>query len=137
MKTSKSIAVQLPLYLFAGLTTLMVEYGIFLILFYVLDLSVILANALSFTTALTVNFLLNKKLVFSVNNSKNSVQKQIVLYFGLALFNVLITTTGIHFLLKLSVPAFLAKLLLMGVVAGWNFVIFRQVIFRKSSSSKS
>lgn len=133
--TNKTILHRLPHYVVAGVVTLAVEYGAFLGLFYILKLSAVLANTISFVAALAVNFLLNRQWVFRGGVARRTWQKQTAFYLGLALLNLTITNTGLYYLLQLSLPAFAVKLLFVCLVASWNFVIFKKFIFTKSMSA--
>lgn len=129
MRSKNSTAIQLLLYIVAGFTTLGVEYVVFLIAFYLVGLPVVAANIISFCVALLTSFLLNKRVVFKVDQSRHGSSRQMVQYVCLAICNLLITTTGIYYVVEAGVPAFLAKLGFIGLIASWNFVLFKKVIF--------
>jgi putative flippase GtrA len=127
----KIIVLQVLHYIFAGGVTFTVEYCIFLALFYMFSASGFVANTISFVIALGVSFSLNKLWVFRAAGNGKAWQKQTFFYVGLSLFNLTTTNAILHYLLLFSVPAFVAKLLVIGLVACWNFIIFRKFIFKK------
>lgn len=103
------------------------EYAVFLLLHHV-GLLLIAANVLSFSCGLAISFLLNKHWVFS---RKGGVTKQFIIYAILAAVNVCISSgLIIAFVDHLNVPALIAKIIVMGMIACWNYVIFRNVIFK-------
>lgn len=132
---NKPLLFQVPLYVATGIATFGTEYVIFLITYYLAGLPVAYANFISFAAALSVSFLLNKKIVFKVVQPRNKLLKQLLQYFSLAAVNLLITTVGIYYVVEAGLPAFLAKLIFIGIVASWNFIMYKRVIFSKKTSA--
>lgn len=116
-------------YIVAGGITFATDYGIFLVSFYAIGVSAVIANSISFTVSLIVNFSLNKLWVFSGDHKKRK-EYQFALFFTLAVFNLLFTNTGIFLLTKINIPAYIAKLALIAVTTLWNYIIYRHLIFR-------
>lgn len=117
-------------YAFAGGAAFTVEYAAFLAIYYILSVPPELANIVSFALGLITSFTLNKLWVFGHQEQDVNGKSQAALYALLALVNLALTTLGIHLLVEHDVPAFIAKLVLIVLVAGWNFIIFRKIIFR-------
>lgn len=113
----------------AGGTAFVVEYGSFLVMYYVMRWLVVLSNSLSFTFGLITSFTLNRKWVFGHLTHKSKTSHQFFAYLLVALANLLITNIAILFLAK-SIPVYIAKVLLILLVACWNFVLFKKVIFK-------
>ena len=114
-------------FLMSGSLAASTEYVTFLAL-HAIGLMLVLANALSFSCGLIISFLLNKHWVFS---RKGNGPKQFVMYATLAGINLIIGSGLIVLLVHgLQLPAFLAKLCVMGLIATWNYVIFKKVIFK-------
>lgn len=131
----KLFSLRLPHYAVAGVITLGVEYTTFLAAFYVLNLSGVQANSVSFVLSLSVNFLLNRYWVFSQGAALGAWRKQTLLYLALAFSNFIITTIGLHFFIGLGLPAFAVKLCFVGMVSVWNFLLFKRFIFARSSQA--
>ena len=86
-----------------------------------------------------VSFLLNKYWVFQ---SDQSSKGELAKYALLAGINLFLTNIVIHLLAdQLHVVQWMSKLIVMGMVATWNYVIFSKLIFgevkTKSSSEKA
>jgi putative flippase GtrA len=114
-------------YLIAGGFSAALEWGTFLLLYYVWNWSVVWANTISFSIVLLINFILTKFWVFP-GRHRHSTSLQAVMYLGLALFNVAVSNIIVANLSQL-VPAGLAKLMTMAAVVSWNFVLMRLRIF--------
>lgn len=117
-------------YIIAGGTSFVVEYGSFLMLYYGGHLSAVMANTISFILSLITSFSLNKLWVFKSEQQDRHVAHQLVLYACVAAFNVVMTDIIIHWLVGVRVPAFAAKMLLIILVAIWNFFVFQKLIFK-------
>lgn len=112
---------------FAALT----EYVLYLLLFFGLGSHVVVAQALSFCGGLAVSYLMNKFWVFS-DTKGSEYKKEAALFALLGGTNLAVTSILIQVLVEgLHVYAPAAKLVLMGCVATWNYIIFQKIIFRK------
>jgi len=132
----KLFSLRLPHYVAAGGITLGVEYTTFLCAFYVLNLSGVRANTVSFAISLTVNFLLNRYWVFREGAALGAWHKQTASYVALAFSNFMITNLGLHFFIDRGLPAFAVKLFFVGLVSSWNFLLFKKYIFAASSQAR-
>jgi putative flippase GtrA len=104
-----------------------VEYTAFLVL-HGIGLLLVLANVISFCCGFVVSFLLNKHWVFS---RKSGGPVQFVAYAALALINISISSGLLVVLVhRLHIPAFIAKVCVMLLIASWNYAIFKKLIFR-------
>lgn len=109
------------------------EYSSFLIL-NALGLHVASSHMLSFTFGLVASFLLNRRWVFK---STRDIHRQFYKFIILALLN-LIASNGLIllFVYNFSFNPMLAKVVCMGMVAAWNYLIFSKLIFSTRSQSK-
>ena len=115
-------------FLISGGLAATTEYVSFLFIAIGLKTPIILANIISFMLGLCVSFILNRSWVFT---SKSNVHKKLVKYFVLAVANVAIST-GMLFILNhdfFVYPA-IAKLIVMALIAIWNYFIFSKLIFK-------
>ncbi len=134
---NKLIEQRLFHYAISGGTAFTIEYGSFLIFYYEFHLSAVLANTISFSLGLVTSFLLNRFWVFAHDKQKKKMVHQMSLYLVTGLFNLIITDIMIHFIVKAGVPAFIAKILLVIIVAFWNFFIFKRIIFMQQKTDMS
>lgn len=115
-------------FLLVGGSSVAVEYSIFLLLHYALNINVSVANVISFSGGFIYSFLMNRGLVF-VEGKQSAVHRQIIMYFVLALVNLCVSTALVT-VLSYLIPAYIAKILCSGLIAAYNYVIYRKVIFK-------
>lgn len=120
---------QIVKYAFAGGSAFLTEYGVFLLLFRALEINVYVANSLSFCAGLLVSFLLNRGWAFKAQDFRLRRHHQFALYITLALFNLLMINVIVGVLSGLNISPVFGKICAMIAVVGWNFFIFRLVIF--------
>lgn len=112
-------------FLISGGLAAATEYGSFLI--FILALPVVPANALSFMLGLVVSFSLNRSWVFV---SKGNTKKKFAQYFLLALINLTLGSLLIFTLTTMGTFALIAKIIVMLLIASWNYLIFSKLIFK-------
>lgn len=118
-------------YIVVGGTAFILEYGSFLGLYYLLNMQIVPSNAASFLFGLSVSFYLNKFWAFKSDKHLLSKYSQVVIYGVIAAFNVVVSSIGASLLVRnLDVPAFIAKVLLIMLIAIWNFLLFHFLLFR-------
>lgn len=112
-------------FLISGGLAAATEYGSFLL--FILALPLVAANALSFMMGLIVSFSLNRSWVFG---SKGNTKKKFAQYFLLALINLTLGSLIILALVTAGIPALIAKVVVMLLIATWNYLIFSKIIFK-------
>ncbi|MBM5572546.1 MULTISPECIES: GtrA family protein [Deefgea] len=124
---SNKLSAQFLRYLLVGGTSFGMEYGLFWLLFH-FSTPLLLANTVAYLTIFFVNFVLMRLWAFK---SQGNVQRQILLSAVLVGFNLLASNAVIYLLVnQLLVPALIAKVIVMLMVVGWNFVLYKKVIYR-------
>ncbi len=116
-------------YGFFGATTASLELVTFLLLNEFVHIYI--ASTVSFFVALIVSFLFNKFIVFK--NSKNVTKAEVVQFVTLGLVNSQLSslmTWGVSFVL----PSPVAKIISMGAIAAWNYVLMNFVIFKRKGN---
>ncbi len=116
-------------YLVTGGITFVSDYSTFLFLYYIVGFSSPQSGVMSFFIGLIINFSLQRYWVFK-GNSKQLARREVIGYGVLAVTNFFVTAYGLLFLDHLGVPAFVAKLLLVGMIMVWNYLLYKNVIFR-------
>lgn len=124
---------QIFLYLLVGGTTFMVDYGAFYVLFAYYGVPLFIANAVGLLAGFIVSFTGNRTVVFRSNRSNTnlSIYKQLVLYGILLSLNTLLSYWVIKLCLFMGVAAVVGKIISMAVIILWNFVLYRNIIFKK------
>lgn len=95
-----------------------------------------LAGTIGFVSAFFFNFPINRKHVFHhTQDDKFSLKVQVALYVGLSVFNLLMTGVLMQ---QLVISGLLqiswAKIVVTGVIAVWNFLLFKFFIFSKKTA---
>ncbi|HHV58702.1 MAG TPA: GtrA family protein [Clostridiaceae bacterium] len=119
---------QFKKYFITGCLSFALEYSIFTLLFQVIRLWYITANTIAYIIIFWFNFLLNRYWSFK---SRENIKKQLVLY-GCLFFINIFATNGLMYLLSdmAGIPPQISKVLIMGAVVSWNFVIYKKIIYR-------
>lgn len=124
---SKKISfAKLARYGFFGVASAGIEFLVFLLIESMVYIYV--ASVISFVAGLASSFIFNKFIVF--NNSKKISKGEVVQFLLLGLINSQLSsliTLGISFVL----PGSVAKLISMGAIAAWNFLLMNFVIFKR------
>ena len=112
----KLLNTKIARYLVAGGTAFIAEYLTFLSLYYLINFNLVYSNVLSFIAGLVTSFTINKLWVFN-SSSIHETKKQLVLYISLALLNLALSTVGIRILVEHGLPAGIAKILFIVLIA--------------------
>ncbi len=88
------------------------------------------ANAVSFVVGLALSFT-GYRLWSFAGDHVISGRAQFAGYLGLALVNLVITSTLIHLFVGAGLAPWASKLICMAMVTTWNFFLLNRVIFRR------
>ncbi|HOJ11202.1 MAG TPA: GtrA family protein [Clostridiales bacterium] len=125
---SKDTIPQFLRYITTGGLAFILEYSTFYILSNLLDFWYIWANSIAMTLGFAISFILNRH--WSFKSGANPV-KQLILYGILFLINL-----GISNLLMLlftgtmGIKPLISKIITIGILVCWNFVIYKKIIFK-------
>lgn len=117
-------------FLVSGGSAAAVEYAAFVALHWLLGAAWLFASqSLSFFCGFVVSFLLNRGWVF---RSSGAFSGELLKYGLVAAVNLVAGNLAIGLLVgPLQVNHYLAKLVVMVVIAAWNYLIFSQLVFRQ------
>ena len=119
---------QFKRYLIIGFLSFFLEYVLFWGLFKGMELSAIISNTIAITTAFCFNFLMNRNWSFQ---SQSSIVKQLFQYLLLFSFNMMVSNVFIYSTQKyMHISPLISKVLIMGLIVIWNFVIYKKVIYK-------
>ena len=125
---SLQLSRQFVRYLVTGVASFLLEYAIFYLLLKVWAWWYLLANTLAYLLVFGFNFLLNRLWTFQ---SAGDIKRQACLYAILLGFNLLMTNLVLYLLTDgAAIPAQFAKVIVMGCVVMWNFILYKKVIYR-------
>jgi len=152
---SKEALSQFIRYIIVGFTTFFVEYSIFYSLMDIVFVrypilnygfldsiaysifhihydnttyNYLAANTVAYIIVFWFNFLMNRHWSFK---SKTDLSRQLKLYACLFLLNLAFTNVALHALVEyVKIIPEIAKVLVMGGIVMWNFVIYRKIIYR-------
>jgi putative flippase GtrA len=117
-----------------GIVAFGADYVTLLGLYQSLHISLFWAASTGFIIGFIISFLSNRQWVFGGTHNKK-VTRQITEYLLLALFNYFFTVQAVAVLNNMGIKPYIGKLLVMGLIAVWNYAIFRWVIFTRSEES--
>ena len=124
---------QVFLFGLVGGVSFLIDLGVTTALYDFVHFPAFLSAGIGFISAFFFNFPVNRKHVFNHSNyDKYSVRRQMVLYFCLSIFNMIITSALTQLIVGAGLTTIgIAKVCLTILIAAWNFVIFRLIIFSK------
>lgn len=122
-----STARSLPRFLIIGVLSFIVDVGTLFVAHGLLHLWLPLATTLAYALAFTVNFSLNRLWTFS---STTAMTGQVMRYVALTSVNFVITLLIVNGLAALGMSYLLAKVLSTAVIAGINYIAYRNWVFR-------
>ena len=114
-------------YLATGVGTALFELVLFWCLSDLLGLAVSVANICAVVAATALNFIVNRSVTF---NSTSNLVRSAVLYVLLFLFNLAFSTYVITALTGLGANPVITKAATQVLIAIWNFLLYRNVVFR-------
>ncbi len=116
-------------YVVVGISSFVLEYSIFYLLFRILSVYELVSNTVAITLVFFFNFLMNRIWSFK---SKEKLLKQILMYGGLFLFNMVMSNLFIFAATEyLEISPLISKVLIMGLIVLWNFVIYKKIIYKR------
>lgn len=126
---------QVVLFGLVGLTTLAIDVVVATGLYNLLHFPAYLASAIGFLSGFAFNFPVNRNKVFNHSSSdKFSLRQQAVMYALLCVANLIITSVMVEVLVSLDMLSIqYAKTIMTALIAVWNFILFKFVIFSKNS----
>ncbi len=128
-KVFKSIDIkELLRYLTAGMSAFLGEYAVFRVLFDLARVQKFLANSVAMFIGFWISFLLNRFWSFK---SRKKFLKQLLLYSVLFCVNLVLSNLLMLIMSdKLQMSPSLSKIIIMVMIAAWNFIIFKKVIYK-------
>lgn len=127
----RDVALKAVSFASVGVLNSAVDFGIFSFAYYYLDFSIIVANAVSWSVAVTGSYVMNSTITFAHESGRRLALDR---YFGFALSQVagfLANTVTVWCLVELAhVPAWAAKVAAIAVSFVVNFSLSHFVVFR-------
>lgn len=125
---SEEILTNLVRYLISGFAAFSAEYLLFAFLYAYAGLTDIFSNSIAMAAGFMLSFTLNRVWSFK---SKDNVLKQLLLFGILFAINLGISNAAIRTLSNtMGITPMLSKIVVMGVIVVWNFIIYRKVIYK-------
>lgn len=125
--SNKEIQKQFLKYLIVGGSSAALELLLFTFLRKAAGFSITISNVTAAVTSTVFNFLVNRG--WSFKAASNFI-RSVILYLILFFLNTVFSTNAIAFMVSLGVFDVLAKLITMGMITMWNFVLYRRVVFK-------
>lgn len=124
----KSTLRSFALFLLVGGLSYVVDASILLILSRVVGWPVWAAGSAGYVASIAVNFALNRAL-FHTGAPASGLGRQGLRYGSLLGANYVVTVAGLTASEALGIDLLLAKTVLVGTIAMWNFVLYRRWVF--------
>lgn len=119
---------QIMRYLITGFSSAAIEFTLLFIFRDIAKLSIVAANTIALSIVFWFNFLMNRFWSFK---STGSIKKQLAMYLVLFVFNLTASDIMMYLMTdRLSLQYLIAKVIAIGVVVSWNFIIYRKVIYK-------
>jgi putative flippase GtrA len=132
-KYKKLISPSFVKYVISGVLSLVADYGSFLLLYYVLNVSLQASVLVGLGLGFIFNFSMNKFWAFKSRKPvKHKPSTQLLLYSILFAFNYVFTYYLIHFLERNGIPPFIGKVMSTGCITAWNYYIYKLAIFKEN-----
>jgi len=125
----KLLGLSIVRFLLGGGVTVACEYAVFYFLYIIAHWNLLLANSLSFAVGLGVSFLFNRLWAFRQEDFHRKAHHQLLMYVGLAITNLVMNNVIVAGLKATGIDPRIGKLVAIVVIAAWNFVLYRKVIF--------
>lgn len=127
---------QIMLFGLVGVGSLLIDLCVTTLLYDHAHIPAYLAGPVGFLSAFFFNFPINRKHVFNhTEHDKFSMKTQVAMYISLSLINLCMTSLFMHVLVDgMHIQVSAAKLCTTGVIAVWNFFIFKFLVFSKRQS---
>lgn len=132
MRISRGLITQIVLFLFVGGITFLIDLGVTTALYHLLHLPAYLSSAAGFLSGFFFNFPMNRKRVFKhTQRDRFGLKPQIAMYMALSIFNLLSTSLLVELIVYIGVEIAIAKVVVTILIAIWNFLLFKFLIFSK------
>lgn len=120
-------------YVLVGGLSFLFEYTVFISVVYGFGLEPEIGQAISYISALIVNFLLLRNWAFKSKNG-NKTRQHLVKYCLLVAFNLPATTLLIGWLTATGLAAVFAKVVVVALTTVWNYIVYDKLIFKQPLS---
>jgi len=119
---------QMIRYVITGLSSAAVEFTLLFVLKDIAGLSLIASNTAALSAVFWINFLMNRLWAF---RSTMKLCRQLPMYLLLFTINMGASDLLMHVLAgKMQIQYLLAKVLSLGIMSCWNFVLYQKVIYK-------
>ena len=113
-------------YLIFGAITAGLEFAVFFLISKYMHIYV--ASTVSFVVGLSASFIFNKFVVF--NNSRQFNKVEVSQFLALGLLNSQLSS-AMTWVISTALPGAVAKMISMGAIIVWNYLLMNFVIFKK------
>lgn len=138
MKKHTPLFKQIALFGIVGVTTLLIDVAVTYACYNFLGLPAYLSSAIGFFSGFVFNFPMNRKRVFHhSSNDRFGLSQQIAMYIALSIFNLIVTSLLVELIVYLGIDIAVAKIIVTALIAVWNFLLFKFVVFSKKKEPET
>ena len=122
-----------------GVFTLGIDVVVSTLFYSILHFPAYLASGIGFLSGFFFNFPMNRKKVFHhKDDDRFSLRSQVMLYVALSVFNLIVTSLIVDLMVSTNTLQIqYAKIIVTALVAIWNFLLFKFLIFSSTDQSHS
>lgn len=114
-------------YLLVGGSTALIELMLYTLFRKVIHLELALSNIFATICATTFNFIVNRGWSFK---AASNLSRSLIMYLILFCFNTIFSTFMISYMVNWGLYDVMAKVITMGIITMWNFLLYRKLIFK-------
>jgi putative flippase GtrA len=116
-----------------GAVNTAIDFGVFVLLVYRWDWGIVIAHILSFTVATINSYVMNRQWSFH-DRQRQSHRVQLPRFLAVTVSGLALSTGAIH-VLGAHMPAYAAKILVIGITLFWNYAGSSLFVFRASGDT--
>lgn len=116
---------------------MLVEYITFYIFYIFISWNLFVSNSLSFCIGLGISFMFNRLWAFRQSDFHRKTHHQMILYAILAVTNFVANNTIVGLLRAAGLDARIGKIIAIIVIAIWNFIVYKKIIFVAKSIDRA
>lgn len=129
---------QIVFFVIVGGVSFLIDLTVTTFLYKVAHFPAYISGVIGFLSSFFFNFPINRKHVFNhTEDDKFSLKAQATLFAILCIFNLITTGILIEVLVNsANLPISISKILTTGMIATWNFLLFKFYIFSKRTNQQ-
>lgn len=122
-------------YVFVGGTTFAIDIGLFSLLHSGLGWDILLANTISYWSAIAFNFTANRAWTFEAKDV--AIGRNLSLYLGLLVCNFAFSSVFLMIATGMGLDPRIAKIIATGLQTLWTYIAYNKIVFRTNEKPEA